>query len=259
MLQANNVTYSHKSHEILKGIDLHLDYGEVLAIVGPNGAGKSSLLNILANEVSLPKQNKVLFQEKNFSSWNTVELAHYKAKFSQANSHDIPLLAKDVVLMGRYPYFNSTPSKSDWSIVHSLMEEFGIFHLKEKEYNRLSGGEKQRVHLARAFVQLKNEKQTKLLFLDEPLNNLDVGNQHKALKMVKQFTTDSNSAIVVLHDLNLASRFADKVLLMKKGKGIAYGKPEEVFLQGVISDAYDFPCAVCKHPITNEPMIVFGE
>lgn len=258
MLKAKQIQFSHKKHRILKGVDVSLEYGEVLAIVGPNGAGKSTLINILANEIEISDQNKILFNDKNFKEWDFKELALHKAKFSQSNSNDIPLLVKDVVLMGRYPYFNSAPDQSDWDIVFDAMDDFEILHLKDKEYNHLSGGEKQRVHLSRVFAQLKNETEFRLLFLDEPLNNLDVRNQYKVLKKVNQFSKGKNSAIVVLHDLNLAARYADKILLMKNGEVMSYGAPNEVFQQQIISDAYDFPCAICKHPITSDPMIVFG-
>lgn len=257
MLKGIKIHYSHKKHKILNGVDVSLKQGEVLAIVGPNGAGKSTLINILANEKKAP-DTKIYFHEKSFEEWDFKQLAFYKAKFSQSNSNDIPLLVKDVVLMGRYPYFNSTAEKIDWDIVYEVMSEFEILHLKDIEYNHLSGGEKQRVHLSRVFAQLKNQLDFKLLFLDEPLNNLDVRNQYKVLKQVNQFSKGNNSAVVVLHDLNLAARFADTILLMKNGEVLAYGKPSNVFQQKIISDAYDFPCAVCKHPVTSDPMIIFG-
>lgn len=258
MLKAKQIQFSHKKHRILKGVDVSLQFGEVLAIVGPNGAGKSTLINILANEKSISDDNKIYFNEKTFKEWDFKELAFHKAKFSQSNSSDIPLLVKDVVLMGRYPYFSSTPDENDWNVVFDVMDKFEILHLKDNEYNHLSGGEKQRVHLSRAFAQLKNEMTYKLLFLDEPLNNLDVRNQYKVLKEVNEFSKGNNSSIIVLHDLNLAARFADKIVLMKNGEVLAYGDPNEVFQQQIISDAYDFPCAICEHPITSDPMIIFG-
>ncbi|SMP23294.1 heme ABC transporter ATP-binding protein [Chryseobacterium profundimaris] len=256
MIKAHQISYRHKEFHILDSVDVHLGYGEFLAIVGPNGAGKSSLLSILANEVK--SKQKVLFKDKNISDWKVNELSKHKAKFSQHNSNDIPLEVKDVVMMGRYPYFDAQPAKEDYEAMNSMMYETDIFHLKEREYNTLSGGEKQRVHLSRVMAQLQNEIAHKVLFLDEPLNNLDVKHQYKALEIIKKFTGKTNSAIVVLHDLNLAAQYADKILLMKSGRVTACGTPTEVFTAENISEAYNFPCTICDHPITAKPMIIFG-
>lgn len=256
MIKAHQISYKHKEFHILDSVDVHLEYGEFLAIVGPNGAGKSSLLSILANEVKSKQQ--ILFKHKNISDWPVKELSKHKAKFSQHNSNDIPLEVKDVVMMGRYPYFDAQPKQEDHEAMNKMMYETDVFHLKGREYNTLSGGEKQRVHLSRVMAQLQNEIAHKLVFLDEPLNNLDVKHQYKALEIIKNFTQRANSAIVVLHDLNLAAQYADKILLMKSGRVAAYGTPEEVFTAEKISEAYNFPCTVCDHPITHNPMIIFG-
>ena len=256
MIRAHQISYRYKEFHILDGIDVSLEYGEFLAIVGPNGAGKSSLLSILANEVK--SDQKILFKNKNISDWEVRELSKHKAKFSQHNSNDIPLEVKDVVMMGRYPYFEAQPRQEDHEAMNNMMYETDVFHLKEREYNTLSGGEKQRVHLSRVLAQLQNGIDHKLLFLDEPLNNLDVKHQYKALEIIRKFTKKANSAIVVLHDLNLAAQYADKILLMKSGKVAAFGTPEEVFTAENISSAYNFPCTICEHPITHNPMIIFG-
>ncbi len=257
MIRAHQINFKHKEFRILDGVDVSLEYGEFLAIVGPNGAGKSSLLSVLADEVRVGKQ-KVLFKDKPIRDWDVKELSKHKAKFSQHNSNDIPLEVKDVVMMGRYPYFDAQPGNEDLEAMDKMMHETDITHLKERDYNTLSGGEKQRVHLSRVMAQLENDIAHKLVFLDEPLNNLDIKHQYKALEIIRNFTQKANSAIVVLHDLNLAAQFADKVLLMKSGRVSAYGSPQEVFTAENISNAYNFPCTICEHPITNNPMIIFG-
>ncbi|WP_267406111.1 MULTISPECIES: heme ABC transporter ATP-binding protein [unclassified Chryseobacterium] len=256
MVKAEQISYKHKDFFILNEVDVTLGYGEFLAIVGPNGAGKSSLLSVLANEVK--SDQKILFKDKNIRDWKVAELSKHKAKFSQHNSNDIPLEVKDVVMMGRYPYFDAQPRQEDHEAMNNMMYETDVYHLKDREYNTLSGGEKQRVHLSRVMAQLQNDITNKLVFLDEPLNNLDVKHQYKALEIIKNFTKKENSAIVVLHDLNLAAQFADKILLMKSGRVASYGTPTEVFTAKTISDAYNFPCTICDHPITSNPMIIFG-
>jgi iron complex transport system ATP-binding protein len=257
MLEAHKISYAHRKFSILEGIDVAVANGELLVIVGPNGAGKSTLLSMLANELG-KKEEPIFFKKKTFREWDDKELAHSKAKFSQNNSHDIPLTVNDVVMMGRYPYFNSVPHKKDQEASIKAMEETDVALLKDRDYNTLSGGEKQRVHLARVLAQLDNDTAEKLIFLDEPLNNLDVLHQHRILQTIKNFTQKGNTAIMVLHDLNLAAQFADRVMLLKKGKIVAHDVPAAVFTKEIISRVYNFPCTICANPVNKNPLIIFG-
>jgi len=257
MLEATNISYAHRKFSILEGINISVNPGELLVIVGPNGAGKSTLLSVLANEMGKTAA-PVFFKKKTFKEWDNKELAHNKAKFSQSNSHDIPLAVNDVVMMGRYPYFNATPSDADKNAVLTAMEETDVAALKDRDYNSLSGGEKQRVHLARVLAQLDNNVQHKLVFLDEPLNNLDVLHQHRILHTIKKFTERGNTAVMVLHDLNLAAQFADTVMLLKRGKIVAHDAPAKVFTKEIISRVYNFPCTICANPVNQNPLIIFG-
>lgn len=257
MLEAQNISYAHRKFSILENIDVTVNNGELLVIVGPNGAGKSTLLSMLANELS-NKEDLIFFKKKTFHDWDHKELAHSKAKFSQNNSHDIPLTVNDVAMMGRYPYFNSVPHKQDQEAVLKALEETDMAAMRQRDYNSLSGGEKQRVHLARVLAQLDNDVAQKLVFLDEPLNNLDVLHQHRILQTIKNFTKKGNTAIMVLHDLNLAAQFADKVMLLKKGKIVAHDVPGAVFTKEIISRVYNFPCTICANPVNQNPLIIFG-
>ncbi len=259
ILEASSISYSSNKVSILKDLNIGVKDGDLIAIAGPNGAGKSSFLNLLANELESKERNKILVKEIPLPKWKITELSVHKSKFSQHNSNDIPLLVEDVVLMGRYPYFDSEPNTEDLEITEKMMKETDILHFRKRNYNTLSGGEKQRVHLARAFVQLENSVEKKLMFLDEPLNNLDVRHQYKTLHMIRHFVEKGNAAIVVLHDLNLASEFADRIFLMKGGKLLAEGKPTEVFQPQIIEEAYNFPCTVCKNPVNQKPLIIFGK
>ncbi|MFL9842905.1 heme ABC transporter ATP-binding protein [Flavobacterium rhizosphaerae] len=257
MLQAQNISYAHRNHAILQDIDVAVVPGELLVIVGPNGAGKSTLLSMLANEHEKSGQ-AILFKEKIFAAWEAKDLPQHKAKFSQSHNQDIPLLVKDVVMMGRYPYFKAAPAKTDILAAEGAMQQTDIAQLSARDYNSLSGGEKQRVHLARVLAQLDNNVQGKLVFLDEPLNNLDVLHQHRILHTIKNFTEKGNTAIMVLHDLNLAAQFADTVMLLKKGRVVAHGEPGVVFTKETISRVYNFPCIVCPNPVNKNPLIIFG-
>jgi len=256
MLEARQISYAHRKFRILDHVDISAESGELLVIVGPNGAGKSTLLSLLANEAT-QKEDTIYFKKKKFSEWDLRELAFNKAKFSQQYNPDMPLLTKDIVMMGRYPYFQSRPGAFDRQVVEEMMQQTDIFSLKERDYNSLSGGEKQRVHLARVLAQLQNDIQHKLAFFDEPLNNLDVKHQYNILATIREFTQKGNTAILVLHDLNLAAQFANNVLLLKKGKVMAHGNPQDVFTEEIITETYNFPCAIYPNPITRKPMIIF--
>ncbi len=258
MIKGHQINYKSQNVSIIKDVEISVGLGEFLAIVGPNGAGKSSLLNILANEIKTNNKKNIHFKNKILADWNLEELSKHKAKFSQHNAQDIPLLVADVVMMGRYPYFSSQPHQADFTSVEKAMSETDVSHFQKREYNSLSGGEKQRVHLARVLAQLDNDIENTLLFLDEPLNNLDIKHQYKTLELIKRFTQNGNTAIVVLHDLNLAAQFADHILLMEKGQILSYGTPEKVFTEETISKAYNFPCTICKHPVNDNTMILFG-
>ncbi len=257
MLEATNISYAHRKFTILEGINVQVNYGELLVIVGPNGAGKSTLLSVLANEMG-KGSHPIIFKKKAFKQWDGRELAHNKAKFSQSNNPDIPLSVEDVVMMGRYPYFNATPHQTDKDAVQAAMQETDVAALALRDYNSLSGGEKQRVHLARVLAQLDNNVENKLVFLDEPLNNLDVLHQHRILHTIKKFTQRGNTAVMVLHDLNLAAQFADTVMLLKKGRIVAHDVPGAVFTRETISRVYNFPCTICANPVNQNPLIIFG-
>ncbi|MFA5573996.1 MAG: heme ABC transporter ATP-binding protein [Brumimicrobium sp.] len=256
LIHAQNITFARRNFRILNQVDLSINKGELVVFLGPNGAGKSTLLSVLSKEVKETSKD-VSFKNKSLSEWKTIDLAFQKAKFSQENNREIELVVKDIILMGRYPYFDSLPRDKDWKIVEEAMRETEVFHLKEQNYNSLSGGEKQRVHLARVFAQLNNSEEGKIAFFDEPLNNLDVRHQYRILEKIVQFTRQGNVAVIVLHDLNLAAEYADRVLLLKKGKVVAMGTPKEVFNEKTIFQAYDFPCKIVQHPITENPMVLF--
>ncbi len=257
MIEVEKLNFKTKKCYIIKDIDFECHSGEFIAVIGPNGAGKSTFMNLLCNEIH-QKNNEIKFKTCQYEKWCTKELPKHKTKFSQSFTHDIPLDVQQVVLMGRYPYFESNPSPEDLEVVAQAMASLDITKYKNTQYNHLSGGEKQRVHLARVLAQLNNNIEKKLFFLDEPLNNLDVLHQHNTLQLIKEFTSKGNTAIVTIHDLNIAGQYADKILLLDKGKKIKYDKPSIVLQEELLSKIYQFPCKVITHPLNNNPLILFG-
>lgn len=257
MLQIHQLKYSTKGKFLLNDIDLTIKPGELIAIVGPNGAGKSTLLNCISNELKYTASN-FQFKQKQINQYNRKELPLHRAKFSQQQAIEINLKLSEIVLMGRYPYFSNEANEVDWNIVNLWMQKTETNHLQDREYEQLSGGEKQRLHLARVFTQLENNIDQKLILLDEPLNNLDVAHQYKTLHLIKSFTKKNNVALVVLHDLNIAAQFADRLLLLNNGKIELFDTPEKVLTKGLISKIYQYPCTLSKHPVTQQPIILFG-
>lgn len=257
MLQVHDLNFKARDRFLLKDIDLEINPGELIAIVGPNGAGKSTLLSCIANEIKYSAGN-FTFKHKDIKSYSKTDIPLHRAKFSQHQSHEINLKNDEIVLMGRYPYFHNTPDNKDLEIVKLWMQKTETHHLTDREYEQLSGGEKQRIHIARVFSQLENDIENKLLLLDEPLNNLDVAHQFKTLHLIKNFTKKQNSALVVLHDLNIASQFADKLILLNKGNIELFDKPEIVLTKERISRVYQYPCSITQHPVTQQSIILFG-
>lgn len=257
MVRIYDLNFKARNRFLLRHIDLEIHSGEFIAIVGPNGAGKSTLLSSIADEI-VYEAREFSFMDKDIKAYNRNEMPLHRAKFSQHQSNEINLKNDEIVLMGRYPYFSNEANEEDLEIVKKWMQKTETSHLIDRAYEQLSGGEKQRLHLARVFAQMENDIDNKLLLLDEPLNNLDVAHQFKTLHLIKDFTQKNNGALVVLHDLNMAAQFADRLILLNNGAIEMVDKPQEVLTQERISNVYNYPCTIHHHPVTQQPIILFG-
>lgn len=256
LVDLKQVSYQVKEKSILESIDLKIQPHSVSAVVGPNGAGKSTLLSLLSREIGDGKN--ISFKGEALKNWKITELSRQKAKFSQDHNASIPLKVGEVVMMGRYPYFKNRPRPEDFAVTKNLMRQMEILGMQNRDYKSLSGGEKQRVHLARVFSQLENKDGSHLLLLDEPLNNLDVKHQHRLMNLIENFAARGNAVVVVMHDLNLTARFAHQIILMKNGKILSCDTPKEIFREELIGEAYDFSCQIFKNPVDHQPTVVFG-
>ena len=216
MLSAVNIGFSIGSKVLLDDVSLEVAAGEMVALCGPNGAGKSTLLKVISGELSAG-QGKVSLLSRELGSWDSSELARARAKLSQETQLTFAFRVREVVEMGRFPHDN--PSNNE-AVVQRCMERVGIADLSERYYTSLSGGEKQRVHLARVMAQLHGEDtEPRLLLLDEPTSALDLLHQEVALKLAHTLCKEQGFAVlVVLHDLNLAAAWSDRIVLMKEAK-----------------------------------------
>ncbi len=257
MINVNNISYRIGETSILKEVSLSVTPGEMLVILGGNGAGKSTLLKAMCGDITVNKGN-ITMLDKDISDWKHSELASIRAVLQQQTLLSMPFTVAEVVMMGRYPHFNGKEQEMDHAIVKSALKKTGVEHLADRNYLYLSGGEQQRVHLARVFAQVWTtpESSSRVLFMDEPINSLDIRHQHTALELAREFTTEGNAVVAVLHDLNLAIQYADKILLLKKGSVTAYGTPAEVIQEHVISEAYDYPLSIFNSPHYQHPVVV---
>ncbi len=260
MLIAEDISFKVRDKVILQHVGFEVLPGEHMAILGSNGAGKSTLLKVLCGELN-SCTGLVKMQGKLLQHWSAADLARFRAVLQQHTALTMPFLVKDVVMMGRYPHQKERSAQLDDNIVASALHKTGIEHLAERNYLQLSGGEQQRVHLARIFAQIWHsaDYDVRYLFMDEPINSLDIRHQHNALELAREFAAEGNCVISVLHDLNLAAQYADKILLMKQGKVLAFGTPAQVLDPQIISKAYDYNLWVCypeghKHPVVI-PMV----
>ena len=218
MMQIKNLSYHYKgSPEVLRDVSFDIEPGKFLAILGNNGVGKSTLLKCF-NHILKPDSGEVLLDGKNLLTQSAREVAKQVAFVSQSVP-DTQLTVHDVVMLGRRPYMTWGFTEEDHHIVHDAMHRLDVEDMRGRFLNELSGGEKQKVMLARALAQ-----QPKALLLDEPTSALDIQNQYQVLKMVRDIChKDDMIAVVVIHDLNLALQFCDRFLLLKDGKVYRYG------------------------------------
>ena len=231
MLTGRNITFRVGSKVLISDISASFAPGSLHLLVGPNGAGKSTLVKVLARLLR-PQTGEVEFEGTDVSGASEAELAKRRAVLSQAIEIAFPLTVREVVMMGRYPHFSGRPGPTDERIVDEVMQHFDVTEFEHRYYQTLSGGERQRVNFARVLAQLWDDGSVascRYLFLDEPLTFLDIRHQIDFMKRIRSFTTATDVVTVgVVHDLNLAARFADQILMLSGGRVVAHGTPTEV-------------------------------
>ncbi|HHY26397.1 MAG TPA: ABC transporter ATP-binding protein [Desulfitobacterium dehalogenans] len=237
MLKVENLSFHYGAHLVLEDVHFEAPYGHCVAILGNNGAGKSTLIKCL-NKILSPRSGQVLLDEQNVFSMSRTNVAKEVAYVAQ-HSETSRFTVFDAVMLGRKPYIKFSPSQADYEIVQNMIEKLELTHMALSYIDELSGGELQKVMLARALTQ-----QPKVLLLDEPTSNLDLKNQHDMLGLVEKIAREEDICVLmVIHDLNLALRYCDRFLFIKDGGIYAYGD-EEIMNAKVISEVYGIPVAM---------------
>lgn len=252
-LKIKDISFKYGMDDVLRTISLNIEAGQLVSILGPNGSGKTTLLKNMCNILE-PHEGEIDVLQQSIGKYSYKELAKRVAVVHQSAEHDFEFSVEEVVLMGRYPYLKRFQNEStmDYKIAEEAMKKTSTDHLRHKSIKAISGGERQRVMIARALTQ-----ETDILMLDEPISHLDIKYQIEILKLCKSLNQEKKLTIVTtLHDINLASRFSDYIVLMKEGEIIEYGKPEEVITTENILKVYELDVELFMR--YSYPMIIPG-
>ncbi|GBL21195.1 hemin import ATP-binding protein HmuV [Acidimicrobiaceae bacterium] len=246
IIQCQNVSIIRGEKTILDDVSLHANQGELVAILGPNGAGKSTLLGVLAGDLA-PDTGAVHFGDVQITSLTKPELALRRAVLPQQVTVSFPFTVEEVVEMGRGP--KSTGADQD--LVEMAMKRVDVLEMRNRLYRSLSIGEQARVSMARILAQ-----DTQLLLLDEPTAVLDIGQQEKLMMIVRSLVDDGRTVIAVFHDLNVAMSFADRVVLLQKGKQVAVGAPRQTMTAETLSTIYEHKIDVVTVNDDTGPIVI---
>jgi len=236
MIEARNISHSYDAHAVLADASLRAAPGRVLALLGPNGAGKTTLLRVMAGELK-PQSGTASFDGSELARWKPRELARRRAFLPQDSQLEFPFAVEEVVMLGRAPHIEGSESDEDARIVREALALAGMESFAARDFTSLSGGERQRVQLARVLAQAWPRKGCALL-LDEPVASLDLAHQHDTLRIARDWAQGGACVVAILHDVNLALRYADDAVLLKDGRIVADGPVREVLTAERVSEVF---------------------
>ena len=246
-ISAQDLTYEVEGMTLLDGVDIQADRGQLVGLIGPNGAGKTTLLRTLSGILRY-RQGSIHLEGSDLMSMSPKDAAATLALVPQIAPYTYGFTSMELVLMGRYPHLGrfQIEGREDDRIAREAMRLTEIEQFADRTLDTLSGGERQRVFVARALAQ-----QPRILLMDEPTANLDILHQLKVLDLVRQLVDDGLTAVAAIHDLNMAARYCDKLVLLSDGRVLAEGSPNEVLTPETIESAFGVKSAVYQDPITG--------
>lgn len=234
MIKLKNIIKKYGEKPIIDNVSLDIPKGEVIAFIGANGAGKSTLLSIISRTLS-KNSGEVYIDDKELSKWKNDELSRKMSILKQSNNLNIRLTVKELVSFGRFPYSKGKLTKEDKNHIDEAIKYMGIESLQNRYLDELSGGQKQM-----AFISMIIAQDTEYMFLDEPLNNLDMHHCVKIMKNIKRLAKEKGKTIIiVIHDINFVSLYADHIIAMKNGKIVENNKKEQVIKEDVLKEIYN--------------------
>ncbi len=234
MFKINNVNKNYGFQKVLSEINLEIPQNKLTCIIGPNGAGKSTLLNAISRLIKVDKGD-ILIDSKNLKDWDKKELSKILSIMKQLNNINVRLTIADLVAFGRYPYSEDRLTENDYQKINEALEYTGLSSIKDKYIDELSGGQKQRTYIAMTLAQ-----DTEYILLDEPLNNLDIKHILEVMHLLKKLVEEQNKTIIlVVHDINIASTFADYIVAMKNGEIIESGLTEDIINNEILYKIYE--------------------
>ena len=236
MLEIKNLDFYYQTTKILNNINFKAKKGEFISMLGANGSGKTTFLQCIQGLLA-PKAGKILIDGENIIQLSKKEIAQKISVVPQENKNVFAYEVLDMVVMGINPWlsFAEDPSQADYQKAEKILEHLGVAELKRKNFNQISGGERQLVLIARALMQ-----QTDILLLDEPNSHLDFKNVHLMMEIMRDLSFENKTVITALHDPNLAYKYSDRVIILKEGNILAAGAVEKVMTAANLSSAYDF-------------------
>lgn len=253
-LHTDRMSFRRNGRMLIDDVDCTVEAGSLTALVGPNGAGKSTLLHVIA-AAEKPTSGAVELGGTDAQTMRRRARARFTALVEQQAETELDLSVRDVVLLGRTPHLSalSGPGAVDDEIARAALQRCGAAALTDRRFQELSGGERQRVLLARALTQ-----EPSLLLMDEPTNHLDIQAQLHTLDLMRSLATEGIAVLAALHDLTLAARYADNVIVLDRGKVIAAGAPAETLTPELIQLVYGVRADVIPHPVDGTPLIAFS-
>ena len=269
----HEVTLRVGAATLLADVSLELRPGEVVAVAGPNGAGKSSLLRVLSGELR-PTAGSVALDARPLGSWSGARLARRRAVMGTERTVAFAFTATEVALMGRLPHHGGNPTDLDRAVVRERLAAVDCASLADRIYATLSTGERQRVRLARALAQVAggrcddtdmsrpadesspDEGAPCYLLLDEPTSSLDPAHQHVAMALLRREADAGRGVLAILHDLQLAAAYADRIVLMRGGRIVETGEPASTLRSDLLESVFDIPMLVMPHPHRTHPLVI---
>lgn len=253
-LRTTAVSFEAGGRLIIDGVDCTVESGSLTALIGPNGAGKSTLLHLISAADS-PSSGAVVLDGKDSAAMRRRERARFSALVEQQAETELDLSVFNVVMLGRTPHtpLLGMPGADDEQVAWEALRAVGATEFAGRRFHDLSGGERQRILLARALAQ-----EPRLLLMDEPTNHLDVQAQLATLSLMRALADGGLAVFAALHDLTLAARFADQVIVLDRGLVAASGAPSDVLTADLIRDVYGVRADIVPHPVDGSPLIAFS-